>query len=207
MSITEVEACTGEFDCPATEHDEDTDCYSVTCNPPKCEQHGAEIITCRECAASPPAGWQLVECDRDHPVMWMPDDGWAYPPPCMYCSYAAIAKAHDGCEHSHHGAWRRWKIAHWLDRRAYALGLTAGGGRRWGGGCNSCLTGPRWRGKRSYILGWPRENWRCLLQGRHWPGEQIGMGLCGKCAPWPCCGSTGYEHAVDCPDELEAVAK
>lgn len=198
---TTTETCNGSFDCPATEHDEDTDCYSVTCVPPKCDQHGTEIITCRECAAEPPEGWQLVDCDQGHPVMWMPDDQWCYPAPCMYCCYDAEARAHDGCQHAQHGRWRRWRISHRLVGRAYVLGLVTGSGTRWGGGCNRCLTMIRWRGRRPYILGLPRENWLCLLRYRH---RRVDLGgLCAVCCPCPGCGSQKAGHADDCSEVVQ----
>lgn len=192
-----VAECDGSFECPAIGHDEDTDCYSVTCVPPKCEQHGGEIIRCRECAANPPQGWQLVECDQGHPVMWMPDDEWCYPPGCAYCSYDAFAAGHRECEHAGHGRWRRWRLTHKLELWAYSMGIVAGGGTRHGGGCRGCLIGPRWRGKRPYILGLQREEWSCLRRGHR---RRDVYGWCGVCAPSPCCGSTGYEHAETCPE-------
>lgn len=200
MSIT-TEICTSEMDCPlpVAEHDEDADCMKVACTPPQCV-HDTAIITCRECAANPPDGWQLVECDQDHPVMWMPDDQWGYPPPCMYCSYEGFAAQHGTCEHDRHGRWRRWKITHWLSRWAYQFGVIAGSGTSFGGGCHRCLSSVHWRGRRPYVLGWRRECWRCLLKFRHWPGDDVGLGFCAKCLPCPACDSRTAGHAEDCPE-------
>jgi hypothetical protein len=60
------------------------------------------------------------------------------------------------------------------------------------------------RGQRPYVLGLKREAWGYpwhLIRYRHWP-VSVGMGMCGKCAPWPCCGATGLNHADDCDGEL-----
>lgn len=198
-----AETCTGLFDCAAVGHDEDTDCYSVTCSPPKCEQHGTAVITCRECAAEPPAGWQLVECAEGHPVMWMPDDQWGYPPPCMYCSYEALSEAHTGCTHARHGRWRSWRITFRVSMWMYALGITAGGGTSYGGGCRGCVTF-RFTGSRPYILGWPDWKWSCLLRQRHWPGDFIGLSACAKCLPCPTCGSRTAGHEPGCADDLSS---
>jgi hypothetical protein len=200
-----ADTCTGTFQCRAVEHDEDTDCDSVIYRPPQCAHH-VDVGFCRECAANPPPGWQLVDCDQGHPVMWMPDDDWSYPPPCMYCCYDLISKQHAPCRHAGHGRWRRWKITHKLSLWSYSMGITVGGATTWDGHCNGCLNSVRFRGKRHYILGWQREKWRCLLVMRHWPGEMVGMGLCGKCAPWPCCGSTFEAHTEDCPEQFDPRA-
>jgi hypothetical protein len=58
-------------------------------------------------------GLVLAECDavprHPHTFLFASD---AYPPPCMYCSYDALQAAHAPCEHSRHGAWRRWRAVH-----------------------------------------------------------------------------------------------
>lgn len=94
-------------------------------------------------------GLQRVDCEATppHPPVWyLAGDG--YPPGCPACQYGALADAHDGCEHSHHWAWRRWRITsravYWLSR---AKIVTSYG---WveGGGCEGCLTRIRTRWSR-----------------------------------------------------------
>jgi len=145
-----------------------------------------------------PEGFVLVECaaqPRHWPEYTVADSDF-YDAFCSRCAYDSLYDAHVGCEHSHHRAWRRWritgKIAGWL----YTSGLTSSGGSwRMGGGCPGCWTMPKWnRRKRPYILWVRREAWRCLLKGHHWPGEPIIFGFCGKCLPCPDCGSTAAEH-------------
>lgn len=141
-----------------------------------------------ECGAEPP-----------HAPMWMEydDEAW-YPPSCPDCAYIAMRDAHAGCSHSHHGAWRRWKLVHWLAGWAYQLGLIASYGATYDGYCRGCLDGFRWRPKngRPYALGWPTWKWGCLLKGRHWPGGYVGFGCCTKCLPCPECGSAEPVHDV-----------
>ena len=113
--------------------------------------------------------------------------------------------------------WRRWRLTRWVFSRLYVWGITATGGCT-GNKCEGLgslrrdcpghpgwgwiARGPGWRsllGRRVYVLGvrtdWLRMLPRCLRAG-HWPLEV--MGFCGKCAPWPCCGATGYDHAAWC---------
>lgn len=116
--------------------------------------------------------------------------------------------------------WRRWRLTRWLFGRLYWLGITA-----WGGSIgNHCQLfvpypdpcrghppgwgwvahGPGWRSlirPRYYVLGWEAWKWGCLLRRRHWPAEHIGLGMCGRCAPWPCCGATTRAHAAWCEGE------
>lgn len=148
-----------------------------------------------------PAGFQLVECNKS-PRHWptytvLEDD---YGAPCMYCAWEQLNEAHSGCEHSHHGRWRRWRIAKWLVTQSYVSGLTAGGyGYSMNAHCDWCLsTLPRWRGKRAYVLWVKRETWRCLLRGRHLPGDHIAFGYCSKCLPCPECRSTTAGHHDGC---------
>lgn len=142
-----------------------------------------------------------VECvvEPPHAPMWMKydDEAW-YPPSCPDCAYVAMRDAHAGCEHSHHGAWRRWKLVNWLSGWAYQLGVLAGYGSNHDGYCNGCLTGFRWRSAsgRSYVLGWPSWKWSCLLKKRHWPGGYVGFDCCTRCLPCPECGSTEWDHDV-----------
>lgn len=108
--------------------------------------------------------------------------------------------------HSHHWPWRSWRItdraAVWLNR----LGATAGYVVANGSGCTACLDRVIWRGRRTHILGVDRSHWRCLLRGHHWPGEPIGMGLCGKCAPCPGCRSQRIDCEPGCPESADGAA-
>lgn len=142
-----------------------------------------------------------VECGADpqHGPMWMEydEEDW-YAPPCPMCAYVMMRDAHDPCRHSHHGAWRRWKVSAWLAGWAYQLGLIAGYGSTHDGFCRGCLDGFVWRPKhgRPYTLGWATWKWSCLLKKRHWPGGYVGFDCCTKCLPCPECGSTKWEHDV-----------
>jgi hypothetical protein len=102
--------------------------------------------------------------------------------------------------------WRRWRITLRAASSAYALGIIAGSGQK---GCPGARGGwelvyINWRGSRPYVLGLERERWGYplhWLRYRHWP-EPVWAGMCGKCAPWPCCGATGFDHADDCEGDL-----
>lgn len=97
--------------------------------------------------------------------------------------------------HAGHRAWRRWKLTHRLSSHAYVLGLISSSGVSYGGGgCNGCLTGIGWRGRRPYVLGWRREQWSCLLLGRHRRREVPGQDICAVCAPCWVCRSTDPLH-------------
>lgn len=114
--------------------------------------------------------------------------------------------------------WRRWRLTGWLFARLYVLGVTSNGGGS-GTKCGNWLSirndcpghpgwgwvhhGPGWRSlvrRRVYVLGirteWLAQLPYCLRNG-HWPLWLESMG-CGKCAPWPCCGAIGYDHAAGC---------
>lgn len=143
-----------------------------------------------------------VHCDAEppHPPMWMEHDeeDW-YAPGCPICWYESARDAHAGCAHSRHLPWRRWKIAHWVVRKAYSLGITSNGGcMTWDGYCVGCWRGSwsTFRGRRVYVLGWPTWKWGCVLKNRHWPGQFIGFDSCTKCMPCPECGSTESDHDV-----------
>lgn len=92
--------------------------------------------------------------------------------------------------HARHGAWRRWRFTRWLLGWAYQLGVISGWGTTSTSACTGCVSRICWRGQRYYVLGLPRDTWRCLLVGHHRPGEPVGFGMCGKCLPCPECGST-----------------
>ncbi len=114
--------------------------------------------------------------------------------------------------------WRRWRLTHWLLSRAYVLGLIAGSGLSthchfdlldctcpghpgWGWVADHVLIHPR-KG-RPYLLGWETWKWGCLLRRRHWPSDPIDLGMCGRCAPWPCCGAITEAHAPTCAEAWE----
>lgn len=96
----------------------------------------------------------------------------------------------------------RWRQRRWwasFVHNAYAAGLISGSvssGHNGGWIVHSL----RWRGRRPYVLWIEAARWEHpwhRVRRGHWP-EPIVMGLCGKCAPWPCCGATGMDHAEGC---------
>jgi len=116
--------------------------------------------------------------------------------------------------------WRRWRLTGAVFSLLYVSGVTANGGSS-GNHCprpgtlrDDCPGHPGWgwvhrgpgwrmldpRRRRFYVLGM-RTEWLELLpnclRARHWPLWLEGMG-CGRCAPWPCCGAIGYDHAERC---------
>jgi hypothetical protein len=97
-------------------------------------------------------------------------------------------------EHVAHGAWRGWRITRWAAHRGYALGVIAGSTWESNSACRGCITHVSWRGERVYIAGWSREQWRCLIIGRHRRREIPGSRLCAVCAPCPTCRSTDPHH-------------
>lgn len=91
------------------------------------------------------------------------------------------------------------RIARWLAGRAYALGVISGSSMRYDSstGCKGC-TKVFWRGRRSYVLGWPLVNWRCSLAFHHWPTQdKIAFGFCTKCLPCGDCGSAEAWHRCE----------
>jgi hypothetical protein len=203
MSETATGAYKALFTCASTGKDEDGDClHDGPCEWTwTCDGCGRDV-SAKPCAEHAPAdvpGLRRIDCERGHGPTWVLDDD-GYEPPCPWCARDDEADAHEGCEHSHHGRWRRWKITHRVLARLYVLGA-ASSGTRWGGGCDYCAVSVRW-GRNTYLLGWPRWKWRCLLVARHWPGEEFAYGLCCKCSPWPCCGSRVPAHADGCPEAM-----
>lgn len=187
-----------------TDEDTGADVYEFRCN--ICATPTIDA-PCPDHAPRDVPGLRLVDCDAE-PRHWMwivdADD---YGHPCLTCicheqteSIRALERERD-----HHWPWRHWRLTGRLASWAYALGIISG---------YSSSTCPDYegfwchrfrrslRGKRPYVLGWRREKWACILRYRHWPGEDIGcMGRCGKCIPWTCCGSTGYDHVEGCPED------
>lgn len=166
--------------------------YAWFCNICDREAIGGE---CPDHAPSAVPGLQLINCDQ-HPRTWLlADDG--YGPPCPWCLSDDAAKAHDGCAHARHWRWRRWRITHKVLSNLYGAGVLRGWGWGYDSHCRGCATGVMW-GRNSYLLGWPRWKWQCLLVARHWPGEEVLAGICGKCNPCPSCGSQRFGHEFDC---------
>lgn len=169
------------------------DCDRVTENPPPA-----------------PPGFELIECEatpRHWPTYSAQVDGM-YPAPCYLCMSSEHSKADAmrKCVAEH----RRWKSWNWLYRWsswAYVTGLTASGGGTSYGRCEFCGIGrqhhaPRFRGKRVYILGKPREWWACLRRGHIYsPLEGRTFHWCSICLPCSGCGSTDPMHrdSIDCP--------
>lgn len=113
-----------------------------------------EAEPCPEHRPEVPAGMRTADCwnePKHDPTYAVDRDDYGFP--CPYCMLAAASQEHEGCEHARHGRWRRWRIVHRTVRWAYALGIIAGGGSKYGGGCRGCLTSVHWRGRRPYILG------------------------------------------------------
>lgn len=158
-----------------------------------CNTCGAKLddAPCAEHAPLNVPGLILIDCDATPRHYAWTLDSEAYPPTCMACAWRDLYDRHSKCEHSRHRAWRRWRITRWVARWAYALGIISGSATSYGGGgCHGCLSRVCWRGSRPYILGWPRWKWSCVLRGRHWPGEFVGLESCTKCLPCPDCGAT-----------------
>lgn len=146
-----------------------------------------------------------LDCDHDHaPTFVRDDDDFSSYIPCPWCVADDAWERVREFEHArnlrrhrrHPGASTR--LAQWLASWAYALGVIAGYGTTYSNTCRGCVDAIKWRGRRPYVLGVARWQWSCLLRGRHWPGEYIGLDACGKCLPCPDCGTTAADH--DCPN-------
>lgn len=149
-----------------------------------------------------PPGLRLAECNAlpNHYVFVHDRDDYGYP--CPECRCAAYVQREMEANQCQHWPWRRWKITGRLLGWAASAGLIAGYSVTFGmDGHDGCRGRVSWRGKRHSILGADREIWRCWRAG-HRRGVHIALGYCGKCLPWPCCGSTGEDHADGCEQEL-----
>jgi hypothetical protein len=161
-----------------------------------CNQCGRNVDhePCPEHAPVEVPGLQMVHCDARprHRRMWVLDfEG--IESSCPYCQLNQRDERIAYLERCRHWSWRRSRLTRLLAGWAYALGIVAGYAVGVGGcpyGHHGCVYGFRWLGRRSYILGWPRWKWHCLLVAGHWPGPDGGTELCGKCFPCPDCGST-----------------
>ena len=124
---------------------------------------------------------------------------------CAACDGFYGSKRHVKLAHPKPGPfrWRQRRWWSWLVGQMYALGIIAGSVHSGHEG-GWIVHGLHWRGSRPYILymhgyTWGRVPlWHRLRRG-HWP-ETVYLGMCGVCAPWQCCGATGFDHAEGCPD-------
>lgn len=141
-----------------------------------------------QCEAEPPHGpFFVLASDR-------------YDPPCPTCQYTALRDQLDETKRCRHWPWRRWLVTGRAAGLAYRLGLISAYGVNLGvNGCDGCQVGFRLRGRRPYLVGIELEGWRCLARGHR--RAHVGAGICGRCSPWPCCGSTVEDHAPDCAED------
>lgn len=185
-----------------------------------CNLDGCDIdpsVGCPEHAPRDIPGLHRADCEAQppHAPVWVADgDHCGYGVPCPHCMYdgiaADLAKAtkRDRC---HHWAWHRWSVTRFAVRWAYGLGVISGSAASWGGGlvdgqgCDWCVTFRFDLRPRPYVLGASRDTWRCWLRG-HRRGDGIGLGFCGKCMPWTCCGSVREAHAVGCVEDVDRRA-
>lgn len=130
-------------------------------------------------------GLQRAECSAPpgtHPVTFFYANDGGYGAPCMYCAFDAISKDHAGCEHSHHGAWRSWRVTGWADRAGAQLGLWIGFTHvTWSASCDGCRTRFRW-GPRFWILGVRKDTLAHVLRRGHRPMPGFGD-VCNRCSP------------------------
>lgn len=167
-----------------------------------CPEHGPGTIP----------GLRVAECDATppHPVVYSPDRD-DYGLPCPYCMLDAKIEEHQGCAHSHHGRWRRWRITGRLVGWAARLGVVTAWMVSWGDGCEHCVSKVTVRGRRSHFLGVSRKAWECLFRGHHIRGREVPymLGMCHRCLhkfPCPDCGSVAVDadgfptHEAGCGD-------
>jgi hypothetical protein len=164
------------------DHDHEGDClWGFACG--TCGRDVTDV-ECPDHRPRTPPGMRLMECEATPPHRIWVADREDYGAPCVRCCLTRAMEEHRYCAHSHHRAWRRWKLTHWLASKAYVLGAGKGHATSWGGGCERCLTGFR-LGRSSYVLGKPREWWSCLLRRRHLYRDSGCFGLCDRCCPDP----------------------
>lgn len=149
-------------------------------------------------------GLRLIDCDASPRHFTWAHQREDYGLPCPWCLRDDQAARDAEARHCRHHWWRRSAALRWFSRVGYSLGILSGSCHSTCDGCNWCVT-LSWRGKRPYVLGVSRDTWRCWSSG-HRRGEDVGLGFCGKCVPWPCCGSTLAEHDPACLDELVTAA-
>lgn len=168
------------------------------------------IAECNRITDNPPAvpdGMELVECEATprHWPIYLPHVAGQYPAHCIFCERDDIDRESRRlrCERDHR-KWKSWRGWSRISGRLYSLGVTSSGGGVSMGLCEFCgITrqhmAPHWRGKRSYILGLPRQAWECLRRGHR--STMTDYGMCSTCAPCPSCASTDPNHSGDCGDE------
>lgn len=194
-----------EFHCAATpageedhEHDRDLPCQWGF----RCSVCHADVNE-RPCAEHAPRevpGLRLADCTANPPHVTYGHEREDYGLPCPWCQLAERAERDRLARQCRHWGWRRWAVTRWAEGWAYRLGITSGGGAKWGDGCNWCVDHIRFTGRRVYLLGVPRGVWRCWARGHRRGVEVLGFDSCGTCTPWTCCGSTGVDHTPACPD-------
>ena len=154
---------------------------------------------CPDHAPTAVPGLRLVDCDAEpRHLLWVHDRD-DYGVPCYLCQAIEREEKDRAARQCRHWGWRSWRATWWLSLKLYALGVSTGGSITRGDGHDGCVTFGRMRGNSSYLLGVSRDTWRCWLSG-HRRGEPVGFGFCGKCMPWPCCGSIREEHNPTCAE-------
>lgn len=95
--------------------------------------------------AAPP-GFYLVPCGNEprHWPQYVPVFNDVYEPVCSQCSYAALSESHDGCEHSHHHAWSRWRITKTAMKLLYPR-FVKGWRTSYSVHCKGCVSGISWK--------------------------------------------------------------
>ena len=179
-----------------------------------CNHCGADVthgLGCPEHAPQEIPGLVRSHCDAipPHAPVWVLDgDHCGYGVGCPACQDATVAEQLAKATRCRHWGWRRWALTRRISCWGYTIGITTGACYTFDPGphgCDGCISGTRVRGKRTYILGIRREVWRCWLVGHHRRGIEVGYGNCGKCVPWPCCGSQQEAHVPGCPEDAEQV--
>lgn len=170
--------------------------YAFACN--ICDR-SVDDGPCPDHAPTDIPGLRLVDCAAEpRHLLWVVDRE-DYGVPCFLCIAQEKWDLDRLAQQCRHWPWRHWRLTGRLASWASALGVISGYGIHYGQGHLGCRTFPNsLRGRRPYVLWVQRETWRCLLKGRH---RRLDVGgLCGRCAPWPCCGSTAVDHLPSCRD-------
>lgn len=168
-----------------------------------CNVCGLDVgdVPCPEHAPTMIPGLRLVDCTAGpRHLLWAHDrDDYGYPcPMCVVVQHNAEQSERDRCRH---WPWRSWTVTKRAAGWAYTLGAISGYSVGTVNGCNWCVQSTiGLRGQRPYVLGVSRETWRCWFRG-HRRGEHVGFGFCGKCQPWPCCGSELQAHVSGCRED------
>ncbi len=93
-----------------------------------------------------PPGFYLIPCYATprHQPEYIPVFHDVYEPNCRACHIATMVEEHAECEHSHHKAWRRWRITKRALGWGYKHGLVKGYGHRCDAHCKGCVVGIAW---------------------------------------------------------------